>query len=364
MAATQSLLGRAHPLSAASEQLRVLSHAPAAHRSFDESLAHSGLHPLTAAGIETLQINVGKLCNQTCKHCHVDAGPDRKEIMTREVAAMCVEALRQTGIPKVDITGGAPELNSNFRWLVEQARKLGCHVIDRCNLSVLLLPSQRGLAEFLAENQVEIIASLPYFTAERTDAQRGEGVFEKSMQALRKLNTLGYGKPGSGLVLNLIYNPTGAFLPPSQEAVEADFRRELLHREGVLFNSLYVITNMPISRFLEFLLRTNNYERYMSKLVQAYNPQAAAGVMCRSMLSVGWDGTLYDCDFNQMLDLPVAHGAPAHIRDFARDALDFRRIVTGPHCYGCTAGGGSSCGGATVEQGNGSALLDSAARIL
>jgi radical SAM/Cys-rich protein len=165
-------------------------------------------------------------------------------------------------------------------------------------------------------------------------------------------------------VLNLLYNPTGAFLPPPQEAIEADFRRELLHREGVLFNSLYVITNMPISRFLEFLLRTNNYERYMSKLVQAYNPQAAAGVMCRSMLSVGWDGTLYDCDFNQMLDLPVAHGAPAHIRDFARDALDFRRIVTGPHCYGCTAGAGSSCGGATVEQGNGSALLDSAARIL
>jgi radical SAM/Cys-rich protein len=327
--------------------VRVLEEDSPVH-GFAEALERSGLPVLRASGLDVLQVNLGKQCNQTCVHCHVDAGPDRKEIMTREVAAMCVEALRQTDIPKVDITGGAPELNPNFRWLVEQAKTLGRHVIDRCNLSVLLLPSQRGLAEFLAENQVEIIASLPYFSAERTDAQRGEGVFEKSVRALRNLNALGYGKPGSGLGLNLVYNPTGAFLPPPQEAVEADFRRELLSRAGVVFHSLYVITNMPISRFLEFLLRTNNYERYMSKLVQAYNPQAAAGVMCRSMLSVGWDGTLYDCDFNQMLDLPVAHGACAHIRDFARDALDFRRIVTGSHCYGCTAGAGSSCGGATV----------------
>jgi radical SAM/Cys-rich protein len=313
---------------------------------FEQALADSGLAPLRASGIRVFQINVGKLCNQTCKHCHVDAGPHRREIMTRETAELCIAALRETAIPTVDITGGAPELNPNFRWLVEQSRELGRHVIDRCNLTVLLTPSQSGTAEFLADHQVEVICSLPYFLPDQTDAQRGSGVFEQSIDALRRLNALGYGRPGSGLLLNLVYNPVGAFLPPAQHAVEADFKRELGRRHGIEFNSLYTITNMPINRFLEFLLRSGNYERYMEKLANAYNPAAAAGVMCRDTISIGWDGALYDCDFNQMLDLPVASGM--HIRDFRPELLAQRSIVTGEHCYGCTAGTGSSCGGATV----------------
>jgi radical SAM/Cys-rich protein len=310
---------------------------------FEQALADSGLAPLRANGIRVFQINVGKFCNQTCGHCHVDAGPNRKEIMTPETAELCMAALRKTAIPTVDITGGAPELNPNFRWLVEQSRDLGRHVIDRCNLTVLLLPSQSGTAEFLAERQVEVICSLPYFLPEQTDAQRGGGVFEQSIEALQRLNALGYGRTGSGLLLNLVYNPVGAFLPPAQHAVEADFRRELGRRHGVEFNSLYTITNMPINRFLEFLRRSGNYERYMEKLANAYNPAAAAGVMCRDTISIGWDGALYDCDFNQMLDLPVA--SRMHIRDFQPELLAQRRIVTGEHCYGCTAGAGSSCGG-------------------
>lgn len=304
------------------------------------------MRPLRAASLTTLQVNVGRLCNQTCKHCHVDAGPDRRESMPREIAELCVRTLRAAAIPVLDITGGAPELNPNFRWMVEQARALGCHVMDRCNLTVLMLPPQSDLAEFLAAHQVEIIASLPYFQAAQTDAQRGDGVFEKSIAALRLLNSLGYGMPESPLRLNLVYNPVGAFLPPSQQSIENDFRIELRKRHGVDFHSLYTITNMPISRFLEFLLRSGNYDRYMRKLIEAYNPKAAQGVMCRAMLSVGWDGTLYDCDFNQMLDLPVNHGAPRHIRDFEASLLAQREIVVGQHCYGCTAGSGSSCGGA------------------
>jgi radical SAM/Cys-rich protein len=341
-----TLLSARHPLSSARAQLRVLEERPGVHPRFQAMLAQAGHDTLRAAGITTLQINVGKLCNQTCSHCHVDAGPDRKEIMTRETAELCIDVLRGCGIPIVDITGGAPELNPNFRWLVEQARALSKHVMDRCNLTVIVLPSQAGLADFLAEHQVEIVASLPYFLAERTDAQRGDGVFARSIQALQILNRHGYGDPASGLRLNLVYNPGGAFLPPSQRGIEADFRRELHRRHGVIFNSLYTITNMPISRFLDFLLRTSNYERYMEKLVNAFNPAAIGGLMCRSTLSVGWDGTLYDCDFNQMLELPVDHGAPRHIRDFTEPALAGRRIVTGEHCFGCTAGSGSSCGGA------------------
>ena len=315
---------------------------------FEQALAESGLDPLAATGIRVFQINVGKLCNQTCRHCHVDAGPDRREIMTRETAELCVAALARTGIPTVDITGGAPELNPNFRWLVEQSQALGRHVIDRSNLSVLLLPSQADLAGFLAAHQVEVIASLPYFLAPQTDAQRGLGVFDKSIEALRRLNALGYGQPDSPLRLNLVYNPVGAFLPGPQHALESDFKRELHRRHGIVFHSLYTITNMPIHRFLDFLVRTGNYDRYMERLVNAYNPAAAAGVMCRYTLSVGWDGTLYDCDFNQMLDLPVDHGAPRHIRDFRPEMLHRRAIVTGSHCYGCTAGAGSSCAGTTV----------------
>ena len=311
-------------------------------------MKHAGLFPLFATGITVFQINVGKLCNQTCRHCHVDAGPDRIESMSRETAELCIQAVAQTDIPTVDITGGAPELNPNFRWLVEQACGLKRHVIDRCNLSVLLLPSQAGLAGFLAAHRVEIIASLPYYKGPQTDAQRGEGVFDKSMEALRQLNQLGYGKPDTGLVLNLVHNPVGAFLPPKQDAIESQFRKELRARHGVEFNRLYTITNMPISRFLEFLVESENYEAYMQRLANAFNPAAAAGVMCRYTLSVGWDGTLYDCDFNQMLDLPVGPRAPNHIRDFNPARLQQRVIVMGNHCYGCTAGSGSSCGGAVT----------------
>ena len=339
-----SLKARANPLASTAEQLRILAQ-PGKVPPFEEKMRAAGLFPLHATGITVFQINVGKLCNQTCHHCHVDAGPDRKEIMTRETAELCIRALARTAIPTVDITGGAPELNPNFRWLVEQARALGRHVIDRCNLTVLLLAGQADLAEFLAQHQVEVIASLPYYRASQTDAQRGRGVFDKSIAALRKLNALGYGREGTGLALKLIYNPVGAFLPPKQAAIEAQFKRELAREHGIVFNHLYTITNMPISRFLEFLLETANYEGYMERLVNAFNPAAAAGVMCRYTLSVGWDATLYDCDFNQMLDLPTGNGAPRHIRDFDASALDHRRIVTANHCYGCAAGAGSTCAG-------------------
>jgi radical SAM/Cys-rich protein len=342
-----SLASIQHPLAVSANQFQVI--ASGERKPFERALADSGLFPLEAIGISVFQINVGKLCNQTCKHCHVDAGPDRREMMNRETAELCIRALSGTDIPTVDITGGAPELNENFRWLVEQARALGRHVMDRCNLTVLLLPSQAGLAEFLAAHEVEVVASLPYFLEERTDAQRGSGVFVKSVEAIRKLNSLGYGHPASKLKLNFVYNPVGAFLPPAQASIESDFRRELGQRYGIVFNALYTITNMPISRFLEFLLRTGNYERYMDRLVDAFNPAAAADVMCRYTLSVGWDGTLYDCDFNQMLELGVDHGAPKHIRDFSPELLGARRIVTGQHCYGCTAGAGSSCGGTVIK---------------
>ena len=339
-----TLLKQRNPLASSSEQLKVLAHV-GPNLPFEAHMARAGLCPLRATGITVFQINVGKLCNQTCRHCHVDAGPDRTELMSRETAELCIAALAQTDIPTVDMTGGAPELNPQFRWLVQQARRLGRHVMDRCNLSVLLIPSQADLAEFLAYHQVEVIASLPSYRASQADAQRGNGIFEKSMEALRLLNQLGYGRPDSGLVLNLVYNPVGAFLPPRQEAIEAQFKKELRTRHGIEFNRLYTITNMPISRFLEFLIESGNYDQYMTRLANAFNPAAAAEVMCRSMISIGWDGTLYDCDFNQMLDLPVDHAAPSHIRDFDPTMLHHRQIVTRNHCYGCTAGSGSSCGG-------------------
>lgn len=339
-----TLLGRHHHLTSSAEQLKLLADS-SAWPAFETKLNESGLFPLHATGITVFQINVGKLCNQSCRHCHVDAGPDRTESMSRQTAEQCIQALAKTDIPTVDITGGAPELNPNFRWLVEQARALDRHVMDRCNLSVLLIPSQADLADFLATNRVEIIASLPSYRASQTDAQRGDGIFEKSIAALRLLNRLGYGQPDSGLSLNLVVNPVGAFLPPKQAAIEAQFRKELRSRHGIEFNHLYAITNMPISRFLEFLVQSGNYEGYMERLANAFNPTAATGVMCRYTLSVGWDGTLYDCDFNQMLDLPLDHGAPSHICNFDASQLHQRQIVTRNHCYGCTAGPGSSCGG-------------------
>ena len=269
-------------------------------------------------------------------------------MMTRLTAELVIAALeKHPEIGTLDITGGAPELNPNFRYLVTEAKRLGRHVIDRCNLTVLFTEGQEDTANFLRAYDVEVIASLPYYLAQRTDAQRGAGVFESSIAGLRLLNGLGYGQAG-GPALNLVYNPTGAFLPPAQGEIEAEYRRELFQRHGVVFNHLYTITNMPIARFLHFLERSGNHEKYMDKLVQAFNPGAAQGVMCRSLVSVGWDGTLYDCDFNQMLDLPVTADVPRHIQDFDGPALARRPIVTGRHCFGCTAGAGSSCGGATA----------------
>jgi radical SAM/Cys-rich protein len=288
---------------------------------------------------------VGKLCNQTCRHCHVDAGPDRREKMTRETMQHCIDVARTFSIPTVDITGGAPELNPDFRWLVEQLVALNCKIIVRCNLTVILSNKiHHSLPQFFARNKVEVISSLPFYSPKRTDAQRGDGVFEKSISALQMLNAVGYGMDSSGLNLHLVYNPTGAFLPASQQELEAQFKRELLRHYGVHFNSLYVITNMPISRFLEYLLDSGNFETYMETLATAFNATAAATVMCRNTISVGWDGQLYDCDFNQMLDLRAAVSKP-HIADFNIEALNARSIVLNQHCLGCTAGAGSSCGG-------------------
>lgn len=315
---------------------------------FDAKLAEHGLD-LRAAQARTLQVNLGKLCNQACKHCHVDAGPKRTEIMTRETAAQTVAAVRRFRIPVVDITGGAPELNPSFRYLVRESRAAGAHVMVRHNLTVLFEPGQEELPEFFRAQEVEVVSSLPYFLEQQTDAQRGTGVFQKSIEALRRLNAVGYGRESSGLILNLVYNAVGAFLPPAQGSIEADFKRELMRRYGISFNHLYTITNMPIRRFLDYLRRTGNEERYMRKLVEAFNPGAVEGLMCRAMVSVDWRGRLYDCDFNQMLELGVDPVLPQTIDDFEPERFAARRIVTGPHCFGCTAGAGSSCGGAVVK---------------
>jgi radical SAM/Cys-rich protein len=318
-------------------------------RSFENALASADLFPLHATGIEVLQINLGKRCNQTCRHCHVDAGPERQEVMPPEIVDACLRVLAEHEIPTLDITGGAPELHPEFRRIVQEARALERHVMDRCNLTITRLPNYRYLPAFLAEHRVEVAASLPYYQAHQTDAQRGAGVFEDSIAALREFNALGYGQPESGLILNLVVNPVGAFLPPNQAAAQREWKRELERRYGVVFNQLFTITNMPVSRFLEHLEQKGQTEAYLTRLVQAFNPAAAAGVMCRTTLSVGWDGTLYDCDFNQMLELPLESGLPRHICDFELRALERRPIALGPHCFGCTAGAGSSCGGAIQQ---------------
>ncbi len=337
-----SLQALRHPLAAPEEQHATL--ARTATPAFDDVLAAHGLALLTTERIDVLQVNVGKLCNQTCAHCHVDAGPDRREAMTRETARKVIELLRRHDIPTLDITGGAPELNPQFRLLVDEAAQLGRRIIDRCNLTVLMLPGQADLVEFLAVRKVEVSASLPSFRQAGTDAQRGDGVFQKSIAALKRLNDAGYGK-GAGLVLDLVHNPVGAFLPGHQASLERDYRRELSSRHGIVFDRLHTITNMPISRFLEFLERSGNTERYMDLLVRSFNPQAARGVMCRTYISVGWDGTVYDCDFNQMLAMPVDHGSPRTLDGLLAAGDLQRRVRTDRHCFGCTAGSGSSCGG-------------------
>jgi radical SAM/Cys-rich protein len=325
---------------------------PRSDRSFDEKLALLGIE-LRAAAVDTLQVNVGKLCNQACKHCHVDASPKRTEIMTRETAEAVIDAIRRFGIATLDITGGAPELNPSFRWLVTQARALGTHVIVRHNLTVMFEPGQEDLPEFFRDHAIEVVSSLPYFLEEQTDSQRGHGVFTKSIEALRHLNEVGYGHEGnghegSGLQLNLVYNPVGAFLPPAQASIEADFKHELSKRYDVVFSRLFTITNMPINRFLEYLRRSGNEEHYRRKLVQAFNPNTIDGLMCRTLISVDWRGRLYDCDFNQMLELTVDPDLPQTIAEFDPAKFARRRIVTASHCFGCTAGSGSSCGGAVT----------------
>ena len=348
----KSLQAQHHPLADSGYQLTVLSQADVAgaqHPPFAGQLRAAGLLPLRPTGTTVMQVNVGKMCNQTCRHCHVDAGPDRTEIMTRATMQLCLDALAQSPIQLVDLTGGAPEMNPDFRWFVEQITALGRRVIVRCNLTIIVANKKyHDLPEFFARHGVQVVSSLPYFSAGRTDAQRGEGVFERSIRALRMLNAVGYGVAGSGLTLDLVYNPSGAFLPGSQAALEREFKQRLVKQYDVVFNQLLTITNLPVSRFLEYLLESGNYDEYMDKLIAAYNPVAAANVMCRSTLSVGWDGQLYDCDFNQMLDLTLEARAPQHIRDFNLAAIDARSIIVNQHCYGCTAGAGSSCGGATT----------------
>ncbi|HKY29562.1 MAG TPA: arsenosugar biosynthesis radical SAM (seleno)protein ArsS [Pyrinomonadaceae bacterium] len=316
---------------------------------FDEKLAAYGTE-LRASRVDTLQINVGKLCNQACKHCHVDAGPSRTEIMTRETVEQVLDAIRRFRISTVDITGGAPELNPSFRYLVSGCRALGSHVIVRHNLTVMFQEGQDDLPQFFRDQRVEVVSSLPYFLEQQTDAQRGRGVFEKSIEALRRLNAVGYGVENSELILNLVYNPVGAFLPPLQQSIEADFKRELMNRYGISFNRLLTITNMPIRRFLDYLRRSGNEERYMRKLIEAFNPATVDGLMCRNLVSVDWTGKLYDCDFNQMLDLPVAPELPQTVAEFNPQKFAGRRIMTGSHCFGCTAGAGSSCGGAVAKE--------------
>lgn len=335
-------------------QLNVLQRAPVhgeQHPAFSDKLLEHNLFPLRPTGTTILQVNMGKMCNQTCKHCHVDAGPDRTEIMTRETMQLCLDALQHAPeIDTVDLTGGAPEMNPDFRWFVEELSKMQRQVIVRCNLTIILANKKyHDLPAFFRKHQVHVVSSLPYFQASRTDAQRGDGVFEKSIKALQMLNAEGFGKEGSELLLDLVYNPSGAFLPSSQQSLEAEFKRRLKSGYNIQFNHLFCITNLPVSRFLDYLVSSGNYDSYMQKLIDAFNPVAAVGVMCRNTISVGWDGYLYDCDFNQMLELSVEESAPQHIRDFKIRQLDEREIVLNQHCYGCTAGAGSSCGGETIK---------------
>jgi len=349
--ATKSLASRQSDLSNPKEQIRILSdNQSVGVKSFTEKLQQIDLFPLKPTQLNIFQVNVGKMCNQVCKHCHVDAGPDRKEIMTKETMLLCLDAIKKSTVHTVDLTGGAPEMNPDFRWFVEEISKLGKKIIVRCNLTIIVAnPKYNDLPEFFKKHKVRRVSSLPYFSAKRTDSQRGEGVFEKSIKALKMLNDVGYGKEGSGLILNLVYNPTGAFLPASQEGLEKEFKKKLSEGWGIEFNSLFAITNIPVSRFLEYLIVSDNYEDYLTELVNAFNPAAALGVMCRNTISVSWDGYLYDCDFNQMLDLKFSGNTPQHLKDFNDKKLVERNIIINQHCFGCTAGAGSSCGGEVAK---------------
>jgi radical SAM/Cys-rich protein len=300
--------------------------------------------------LDTLQVNVGYRCNQSCLHCHVNAGPNRTEEMSGDTVDLVLEVLHARQVPTLDITGGAPELNPHFRRLASAARALGVQVIDLCNLTILFEPGQEGLAEFLAGQRIDIAASLPCYSLERVDRQRGTGVFDKSIRALQKLNALGYGRPDSGLTLNLVYNPQGPALPPEQHVLQADYQRELGAHFGIRFNNLFALANMPIQRFGSTLVSKGEFHSYMRLLKQSFRAENLDTVMCTNLVSVDWTGVLFDCDFNQMLGLPMQlHDRPrAHLRDLLQDDVDGGAIRVADHCYGCTAGQGSSCGGALL----------------
>jgi radical SAM/Cys-rich protein len=339
------------------EQLRILEGAPIPgakvdHAHFERELAACSWETLRPTQLEIFQINIGRLCNMSCRHCHVDAGPDRADaIMSRETVDACLQALDKTTAHTVDITGGAPEMNPSFKYLVEEAVQRNKRVIDRCNLTVLLLPELRDMPEWLADHRVEIVASLPHYRRRNSDALRGSGVFERSIEALRRLNDVGYGKGDPDLQLTLMTNPAGAYLAGNQYGLEPEWKATLEREHGITFDTLTALNNMPIARYLEWLIDSGNLEQYMRRLVEAFNPKTIAGLMCRNTISVSWDGRVFDCDFNQMLDmearLPSGHRVTVWEFDAAKFSL--RRIRTGRHCYGCTAGSGSSCGGATAD---------------
>ena len=349
----KSLHAQNKPLASPENQLEWLangSFADGTWPSFSQRLSKMDHWPLKARPLEIFQVNLGYMCNQVCRHCHVDAGPDRQEIMTRQTMQMCLDAIERSGAHTLDLTGGAPEMNPDFRWFVEEAARIGVRdFIVRCNLTIIVANKKyHDLPSFFAQHRIHVVSSLPYYDIEKTDRQRGEGVFKKSIEALKMLNAVGYGMPGSDLHLDLVYNPSGAFLPNNQMGMEADFKQALARDFGIQFNQLFSITNMPISRYLEYLIASDNYEDYMDLLVQSFNPAAVEHVMCRNMISVGWDGMLYDCDFNQMLELKPAVSAK-HISEFQSKAWNERDIVVASHCYGCTAGAGSSCQGTTTH---------------
>ena len=313
---------------------------------FVDRIKETEFYPLRSAGtLNTMQVNVGKVCNLMCKHCHVEAGPHRTESMNKDTMSQCLAILADNDIPILDITGGAPELNPNLSWFIKEARQLGCHVMVRTNLTILGTEKYSDLSEFYADHNIEIISSLPCYTEENTDGQRGAGVFLSSIAVLLKLNQLGYGKQDGCLKLDLVYNPGGAFLPPSQQDLEADYRRTLFNQYGVNFNNLYTMTNVPVGRFLDFLNDSGSLQIYMQHLASKFNPSTISEVMCRDQISVGWDGQIYDCDFNQMLGLNCLC---SHIKDFSLETFIKRGILLGNHCYACTAGAGSSCGGASI----------------
>ena len=345
----KSLLKRENELANAKRQLEILSNGIFQNEElpkFSTKLAAQNQFPLKPKTLEILQINVGYMCNQVCAHCHVDAGPDRKEIMTRKTMQQCLDVIKATGAHTLDLTGGAPEMNPDFRWFIEEATKVGIKdMIVRSNLTIITANKKyNDLPEFFKKHNVHVISSMPHWTEGKTDQQRGDGVFNASIKALKMLNAVGYGMPDSDLKLDLVYNPSGAFLPGDQMALEADFKKALATNFDIQFHNLFSITNLPISRFLDYLIASENYEEYMHTLVEAFNPVAIENVMCTNTLSVSWEGYLYDCDFNQMLELKVASNHQ-HIRDFNLNALEKRKIHLSQHCYGCTAGSGSSCQG-------------------